>query len=236
MPIAGDARRFTEKGYSRPKPLLKTRGMPIIDWAMESINTKMCNIIFVVKGQHVRDYGIDKELLNRYPDASIVVANSQTDGALSSCLLAEHLIYNAQPLCIFTPDARFVPVFNPTSVPEVADGYTLVHDCDKASGSYCRIDTHGVWRVSEVVEKARPPISRHCNVGVYWFRTGFDFCHAAHNMIANGEWVNGEFYIAPVFNKMIKQGGIVLAKNLDHVDVLGTPQDLEEFESNELHV
>ena len=46
-------------------------------------------------------------------------------------------------------------------------------------------------------------------------------------MIERNERVNGEFYVAPVFNRFIENGGHVgIDRNTRH-DILGTPEDLE---------
>ena len=46
-------------------------------------------------------------------------------------------------------------------------------------------------------------------------------------MIEKNERVNGEFYIAPVFNDFISDGNRVgVDRNTRH-DILGTPEDLE---------
>ena len=48
IPMAGKAQRFADKGYKMPKPLIMAKNMHVIDWAMNSIETKDCNVIFHV--------------------------------------------------------------------------------------------------------------------------------------------------------------------------------------------
>ena len=49
-------------------------------------------------------------------------------------------------------------------------------------------------------------------------------------MIAADERQNGEFYVAPVYNRLIAAGGDVRINRVTDVWVLGTPEDLEHFE------
>jgi hypothetical protein len=52
-------------------------------------------------------------------------------------------------------------------------------------------------------------------------------------MIAADERVNGEFYVAPVYNRQIKVGGKVgiynIGKDRNGMYGLGIPADLEDF-------
>ena len=50
-------------------------------------------------------------------------------------------------------------------------------------------------------------------------------------MIAADRRVNGEFYVAPVYNRLIAAGGNVVIDVAEEVWVLGTPEDLADFES-----
>ena len=49
LPIAGKAQRFVDQGYSMPKPLIMAKTNQVIEWAMESVDTKDCNLIFAVR-------------------------------------------------------------------------------------------------------------------------------------------------------------------------------------------
>jgi hypothetical protein len=70
-------------------------------------------------------------------------------------------------------------------------------------------------------------------VGIYNFRRGKDFVKAADKMIAQNKRVNGEFYVAPVYNELIAEGGRIGVFNIgeegQQMHGLGTPEDLESF-------
>ena len=53
LPIAGEAQRFKDAGYTAPKPLIMANDRHIIDWAMESVKMDECNVIFVVRSEHI---------------------------------------------------------------------------------------------------------------------------------------------------------------------------------------
>ena len=51
----------------------------------------------------------------------------------------------------------------------------------------------------------------------------------AQRMIDKNVRVNGEFYVAPVYNELLAQGGRILPYDKLEMWSLGTPEDLEEF-------
>ena len=42
LPIAGKAQRFIDAGYTMPKALILAKNKHVIDWAMDSVDTKDC--------------------------------------------------------------------------------------------------------------------------------------------------------------------------------------------------
>ena len=72
-------------------------------------------------------------------------------------------------------------------------------------------------------------------VGIYNFSRGDNFCKAANTMIKKDKRVNGEFYVAPVYNELINEKYNVGFFNIGAVNNgmygLGTPDDLNYFKS-----
>jgi len=65
------------------------------------------------------------------------------------------------------------------------------------------------------------------------FRRGSDFVRAADAMITKNLRVNGEFYVAPVYNEMIMSGARLAMFNIGRecggMYGIGTPADLKHF-------
>jgi dTDP-glucose pyrophosphorylase len=110
----------------------------------------------------------------------------------------------------------------------------MTMDADDPKWSFAAVDDDGL--VTRVVEKE--PISRHATVGVYNYRRASDFIDGAREMIARDLRVNGEFYVAPVYDHMIARGGRVGVYSVGAVDAgmygLGVPADLEAFIAGEV--
>lgn len=226
LPIAGKAQRFIDAGYMMPKPLILAKNKHIIDWSMSSVDTSECNLIFIVRLEHIYNFSIDKILKNKFgDDIKIFVVDRVTRGALETCTLAKDLIDPNFPLCIYTPDVYFEPTFNLNSIPDTADGFLLTFLANSPDHSYCEMDGNGV--VTRVEEKE--VISRHANVGLYYFRTGAMFLKYGQETIDRNILVKNEFYIAPIYNLMIRDGLTVTAADTEKMHVLGTPDTFEFF-------
>lgn len=223
LPIAGNGQRFSDKGYELPKPLIPTNGKTILERSLESVELDNCNLIFVVRQDHIDDFFIDEVIAEKYPNSSFVVAEKLTDGALSTCLLAKDLINNDSPLIIFTPDCYFEPQIKPDKISTKYDGLVCVFNSESSAHSFVKLNDDGL--VIQTAEKE--VISNLAIGGLYYFKEGSSFVKYAEHMIENNMRTKGEFYIAPVFNMLIDKGySVGIDKNTRH-DILGTPEDLE---------
>lgn len=227
LPIAGEAQRFKNEGYDAPKPLIMAKNKHVIDWAMDSIKTDECNIIFVVRSEHTYTFSLDKVLKQKFgDDIKIVKAQEKTDGALNTCLLAQEYIDNDLPLVIYTPDVCFSPQLDPSSIDTELDGMLLTFKANSPAHSYLSINKEGF--VTKTVEKE--VISTDAAVGVYYYKKGSDFVKYAQMVIDNNLRTKGEFYICPMYNFLIKDGLKIGYKQTEKMHVLGTPEELEFFE------
>lgn len=228
IPIAGEARRFIEEGFLAPKPLTMVKDKHMIDVAMSSIKHHESNrYIFLVRQDHIRNYSIDKILQNTYGRNAIIVAVEKvTRGTLSTCLLAKNYINNDDPMIIWTPDAVFEPAFDVTTISDNIDGALVTFKANSPAHSYtlCNSDTGYATKVAE-----KEVISNQANTGCYYFRRGRDFIYHAEKMVEQELTVNGEFYVAPVYNLMISQGARIITILSEKMHVLGTPYDLSFY-------
>lgn len=229
VPMAGSGKRFKEAGYALPKPLIDVAGAPMIDRAVQPITHGLERVehrlIFVVSySQEILSHPSLKERL--------VVVTPPTNGALSTCLTARHLIDTDDPLLIANCDQIVHLDSVDALISTSADAAVLTMPGDGSKKwSYAQVDSRGT--VTRVVEKE--VISDRATCGLYWFRTGREFVRAADRMVLADDRVNGEFYVAPVLNylrRSLSRQAVVEVKIEDHGGVfhgLGTPEDLEKY-------
>ena len=227
LPIAGHGSRFSEVGYKLPKPLIKVEDKIIVEKSLDSVVYEECNLIFIVREEHIKKFNIDTVLKDKFgQDTKIVSVNYDTEGAICSCLLAEEYIDKDDPLVIFTPDCYFEPAFNPHQIDDKYDGMVVVFESSNPAHSYVILDDDGF--VTKAAEKN--VISNNAVGGLYYFRKGTDFVRNAKRMIERNKKVKGEYYICPVYNLLIEEfdAKIGIDRNSRHV-VLGTPEGLQAY-------
>lgn len=231
MPMAGRGSRFAEVGVKTPKPLIPVRGKPMYAWATDGLPLALAKrLIFICLAEHLAELELDRDIRTRYAqyDPIVIGLDRVTEGQACTVLLAREHINNDEPLLIFNADT-YCPTTLATALAGDAQDADGVLDVFSAAGdkwSFARLDATG--RVVETAEKRR--ISEWASTGLYYFRRGRDFVRHAEAMIAANERSNKEFYVAPVYNRLIAAGGEVRANKIDKVWVLGTPEDLSRFE------
>jgi len=259
--MAGRGSRFATAGYKSPKPLIPVHGVPMIKAVVRNLtpvkkvsgtleaskNVKegtmlessrhlfqhiSCHYTFIVLQEHIEQYAVDRELQKLVPGSSVVVVDRVTEGAACTVLLARDLIDNEHPLMLANSD-QFVEIdinrYLAVQEEQNLDGLIMTFRNDHPKWSYCRMGQGGL--VTEVLEKQ--VVSNEATVGIYNFRRGRDFVRAADKMITQDKRVNGEFYVAPVYNELIAEGGRVGIFNIgeegQQMHGLGVPEDLEAF-------
>jgi dTDP-glucose pyrophosphorylase len=238
--MAGRGSRFATAGYTDPKPLIPFGGRPMIQWVIENIRPAQPHrFIFVCLGEHLVRYPqIRPQLEALCPGCGIVTVDHVTEGAACTVLLARDFIENDDALMIANSD-QFIelPIDDYLAKLESAhaDGLIMTFWSDHPKWSYCRLRADGA--VTEVVEKQ--VVSNDATVGIYNFRRGRDFVTAANSMIARNLRVNGEFYVAPVYNLLLERGAriVVMPTGRDGAGMhgLGTPEDLARFKTSAVY-
>ena len=71
VPIAGKGQRFVDDGFHMPKPLIMVDDKHIIDWSFLSINKDEYDIVFVVRKEHIYNFGMDTILRNKFSSNNI---------------------------------------------------------------------------------------------------------------------------------------------------------------------
>jgi NDP-sugar pyrophosphorylase family protein len=233
IPMAGRGSRFANAGYELPKPLVDVNGRPMIACVVENIRpTCEHRFIFLVLADHARDYALEALLEEIAPGCEVVLVDETTEGAACTVLLARKLIDGPAPLMIANSDqwvgCDIDAYLAAMQDPEV-DGLIMTMWADHPKWSYVRTDGSGA--VTDVVEKE--VVSNDATTGIYNFCRGADFVAAADRMISRDLRVNGEFYVAPVYNTLIQNGAEIRAFNIGAAERgmygLGTPEDLNVF-------
>lgn len=261
VPMAGRGSRFQKVSdqnpeYKKPKPLINVKGKPMIEWAMESLTflnlpkrpaqtdfkVETKDLIFISLQNQQEEYKITQLLKGVFgPQISVILIPEVTRGAVETALKAKEYMNTDEDIVISDSDHYFdgtnlykaisqkeadvqgiIPVFPPPDE-EVKWSYTLF-DKDQTAIAVGEKDP-------ELAAKGA-----YANIGGYYFSHGNVFVKEAEEMISHNDMygVPGkeEFYVAPLYQRMIKKGMKIKAAIIPQVWGLGTPKDLEFFMEN----
>jgi len=227
IPMAGAGSRFD--GYTHtPKPLIPVNGDPMILSVLNNIVGLGDKITLIANSSYLND----QELWESTGDYEfdVIWVNELTEGPACTALLARDEIDNDEPLMIINCD-QIIDDYDDV----LLDRFATVNGADGVIGcflsshpknSYVKVDPNGL--VTEVKEKI--VISNLATNGLHYWARGEDFVSSALDMIGNDDRYNGEFYVAPTYNYMIKKGMTVLPFFYNLHWPIGTPEDLQDYE------
>lgn len=235
IPMAGLGSRFQEAGYQDPKPFIPVQGKPMIQWVIENLRSRSyrTHFNFIVNRHHLETYAFEERLSLLAPGSNILAIPGKTEGAACTVMLAMDHIAQDRPLVIANSDQWIDYPFDPfleMGMKSPGEGLIMTFPASEQKWSYAK--TNDLGYVTEVAEKK--PISRDATVGIYFFQKASDYTLSCEEMIRKGIRTNGEFYVCPVYNELIRSGGRVrifpIPKSAMHG--LGTPEDLDAFLKN----
>ncbi len=234
VPAAGHGSRFREIGVQIPKPLIPILNYPMICHVIANFPLKTGDkVIIIGQVSHQLETELEKVNLPKNIDFTFVEIAGVTQGAASTCLLAEEHLEQELPLVVANSDqwlvddlVSFVEVLANT---ESHLGLILTMFASDPKWSYVEFNQFG--EIGRVVEKE--VVSNDATVGIYGWTKASLFIESAKKMIKEGDMTNNEFYVAPTYNYLINEGTSVKAFNVGAVENsmfgLGTPGDLRLF-------
>jgi NDP-sugar pyrophosphorylase family protein len=227
IPMAGLGSRFFTEHYKLPKPLIDIKGKPMIQRAIETLDLDG-QYFFLLRQSEYTQQTIDV-IKSVVPTAKFKIIDYLTEGPACSALLFELDLYLDDELVIANCDQ--IMSWNSSMFlhnVRMYDGAVVTYHSDTEKNSFARLNTKGL--VTEIREKE--VISNVSLNGIhYWGKSYRFFVTAREMVVANDRAENGEFYIGPTYNYMIKNNykiGIYHIPNEQHHPV-GVPADLERY-------
>jgi NDP-sugar pyrophosphorylase family protein len=230
IPMAGKGSRFGD-GYDLPKPLIDVNGEPMIVRALNTLGL-IGQYHFVIRKDQWTNQ--TKELIRGNCGAyepKFIEIDYVTEGPASSVLLFENEISGGDELVVANCDQIMwwePSIFLQNVRQPWLDGSVVTYWADTTKNSYAKLNRRGL--VTEIKEKE---VISNCSLnGIHYWKKGCYFINSAKAMIAaNDRAPNGEFYVGPTYNYMIKDGFTVgvyqIPNELHHA--VGTPEDLEKY-------
>lgn len=232
IPCAGKGTRF-KPFTNTPKFLIPVDKRPLLKWSARSMTQteKYKRIVIIVHSdQNLTDRQIEltKLCVEELSDTiHIVVQSTPLKGAADTISLSRPFLDPRESVIIFNSD-QYCPHWNRDL--EHAAGHIIVfkEPTKNPKWSYAKLDKSG--SICEVAEKKA--ISDLATVGGYIFSSAGLLFEGLDEMFKSPHkfLVNGELYLAPVYNLLMDHGLRIAPIATDESFAgLGTPEDLDTF-------
>lgn len=231
--MGGLGSRFRKIGYTVPKYMIEAKGKSLFEWSLislEGFKEDVHQYIFIAMKDENNDVEsfITRECKKlKIVNYHLILLDYLTDGQATTALLAEKYWEPMNSLLIYNIDT-YVEAGEMNSSMLKGDGFIPCFQAEGNHWSFVRLDESG--KVVEIKEKQR--ISNHCTLGAYYFKSCDLYKRLYNDYYGNNpELVNGEKYVAPLYDHLLTLGGEIYITDIkpDKVHVLGTPQELQVF-------
>jgi dTDP-glucose pyrophosphorylase len=234
--MAGLGSRFIKAGYIIPKYMIEVKNNSLFYHSLNSLPCEIAKqVIFIALQEHENKFNV-KEFIKseckklKIKKIKIILIPEITKGQSETALVVQKYINNDEEILIYNIDTAFESSTLKT--------YLLSNDCDGYFGvftlnskddkwSFAKIDNNGI--IVETAEKIQ--ISNYASTGLYHFTKAKDFYDVAKSRIENELKEANEYYIAPLYNDLIKKNKKFKLDIASKFIPLGTPEDVEKFKN-----
>ncbi|KKQ37137.1 MAG: hypothetical protein US53_C0027G0017 [Candidatus Woesebacteria bacterium GW2011_GWA1_37_7] len=229
--MAGKGKRTLPLGNF--KPFIKIAGKEMLSWFISSIKHSVKErdtfLLITLSGNYKR-YDFIKVTKKIFQDNRL---NNKLEyyeipttprGTSETVLLSKNLINRLSKVMVIYPDQ-----YTDFDLSSVKNGYGYLGVCvnfGNKSG-FVQIENGKVIRF---VEKTN--ISNIASSGFYLFPSGKDLIYGIRKQIESSDSLNGEFYLGPSINFLIRKGIKVFPIEVKAKYNLGNPEDIAYFAKN----
>lgn len=240
LPMAGKGSRFSEEGFSLPKPMLDVDGKPMIIQAVNCL-PESDNNIFICLEEHVSEYNIDKVLLETYPNTHITQILDTTEGQACTCEIgiSDSSLDLEKPIMISACDngvyydaLEYEKLVNDESIDIIVWSFRNNQASKSNPNAYAWLDVDVDGNIKHVSCKNfiyDDPLTTHAIIGTMFFRKAQYFIDGLHKNYNENRRTNGEYYVDDVINQNIKKGLKIKVFEVENYICWGTPNDYKTY-------
>lgn len=233
IPMAGKGSRFFKEGYKLPKYMIDVKGKTLLEYSLESLPLDLADEIIIICLEEHKVFNVRKFIKEKvhHDNVRLIFIKGVTRGQAETVYLSREFIKEDDEILIYNIDTYF----SSKSLRGILENKS--EKCDGIIGSFIDKSSNEQWSFAEVgkggyVTKTaeKEKISSYALTGLYHFTVASDFFNIAESWINSKQMVKGEFYIAPMYNDLIKQGKEFQLDIVSEFIPLGTPEEVQEFE------
>ena len=227
---AGAGSRFSKNNILTPKPLIQVHGKTLLEYTLDSFEFKSDDtLIIATQSKDNVPQSLSEILKVRFSELQIVwiEVDKLLQGQLSTAVYVADKInklplytkIKSRPLLIHNCDTGFS--WSENFIAQESDGTMPVFLGAGNHWSFGVPSKEDPRFASRIVEKER--ISSLTSIGLYGFKSLEYFHSMALPYLENADIHNGEHYIAPMLNWLIKRSAKISLPKANNVRIYGTP-------------
>jgi len=232
IPLGGIGKRFSDFGYSDPKPLIKVNGKEIIFWVLENLKIGPRDKIFIAYNPMLEQYNFEKIINNKDKRINFFKLPKKTNGPAQTVeYFIDEIItsrYN-EKILLLDGDTFYkkdiIKLFN-----KKKDSAILSFEDKNIDPIYSYIKIKNKL-VREIAEKKK--ISKNANTGAYFFSSVNILQIYIKKVLKK---YSNKAYISDVYKEILKDQinveGIKISIN--DFECLGTPEQVRNFSLNSI--
>lgn len=224
IPLGGIGKRFSDLGYTVPKPLIKVHGKEIIFWVLDNLKINKKDKIYIVYNKDLDKINFT-DYFGKYPFINFLRLNNLTQGPVETIYELTKIIeknHSNEGLLIVDGDTFYRK--NIIKNINKKKNTIFYHSSKIKEPIFSYIKLRGK-KVIQIKEKIK--ISNNANTGAYYFNNIKKFNLFAFKLLKK----NKKIYVSDIYKKLIKTKEDVFAQKLldSEFSCLGTPKQVIEF-------
>lgn len=239
IPMSGIGKRFLEKGYSLPKPLISISGKPMVQHVVEMF-PGIEEVLFIVNRDHFQNFELklESKLNSLVPGCKIAVIEPHKLGPAWAIAQARDDINIEDPVVVNYCDFACTWDFEAfrEELNSGVDGLIATysgfhpHMLENTKYAYLKLDKHGfLTEIQEKLSFTDTPMNEPASSGTYGFKHGRVLLEAVDSQIEQGHSFNAEFYSSLTYKSMLEKGMRIRNFEIQEFFQWGNPEDFEEF-------
>jgi NDP-sugar pyrophosphorylase family protein len=240
LPMAGKGSRFSDQGYTLPKPFLDINGKPMITQAVDCL-PESDNNVFICLKEHVDNFHISEVLKKSYTHVKIIPIEKTTEGQACTCEIGISAIglnvedpiqISACDNGVYYDSKKYQDLVDDKNMDIIVWAFKNNQTSKISPNSYSWMETDANNFLKHVSCKKfiyDDPLKTPAIIGTMFFRKAKYFIEGLKQNYFENTRTAGEFYVDDVLNQNIKKGLRIKVFEVENYICWGTPNDYKTY-------
>ncbi|MDD2851222.1 MAG: sugar phosphate nucleotidyltransferase [Desulfuromonadaceae bacterium] len=226
LPVAGKGTRLRPHTHTKAKSLVHVAGKTVLEHIISRLSTlDVAEFLFIVdeNGNQIEEF-----MKKKFPDLNCryIIQKERKGPAHAVWLATPHIEPGDDLLIVFNDTIFDADLARIPNLCRESDGLIYSKEVEDYQRFGVNVVEDGL--IVNMIEKPDTPISRLAQVGLYYLKDGPRFMGYLTAAIEAEDMVKGEYYLPPVFMRMVQDGCRLKAPEIDAWLDCGKPETILE--------